>query len=279
MIPKSDWFRIAEVAKDIYVVEERYHVQSYLVNGKDRSALIDTGMGFRDIQRALHPLLRDDVIVLNTHWHYDHVGGNRFFESVGISPLERALVEKGWSQAVLMELHVRACLRQGVPLPVGFDPESYEIPGTVPAFDINDGDRFDLGDRVLEAIATPGHTHGSTSFLDRATRSVFVGDWVDRGTLFVHFEDSDLDEYLDSLRKIHRFRGEFDWLLPGHNTYPLPAAFLDDAETGFQDIREGRVKGQAFNEGGTPTLYYPFDEFGVLVKRAGSVGFKLNPLV
>ncbi len=46
MTARDEWFRIAEIAPGTFAIEERYHVQSYLVNGTDRSALIDTGMGF-----------------------------------------------------------------------------------------------------------------------------------------------------------------------------------------------------------------------------------------
>jgi glyoxylase-like metal-dependent hydrolase (beta-lactamase superfamily II) len=78
----SDWFRITEVEEGIFAIEELGHVQSYLVNGATHSALLDIGMGFRNIRDAVGPLLRENVVVLNTHWHYDHVGGNVLFKEV-----------------------------------------------------------------------------------------------------------------------------------------------------------------------------------------------------
>ncbi|HMT05323.1 MAG: MBL fold metallo-hydrolase [Solirubrobacterales bacterium] len=39
-----------------------------------------------------------------------------------------------------------------------------------------DGDRIDLGDRVIEVISTPGHTADHMAFLDPATSSLFCGD-------------------------------------------------------------------------------------------------------
>ena len=73
------WFQIAEVDEGIYAVVEPEHVQSYLVKGSNRSALIDTGMGFCNIRSAVSTLTDTDITVLNTHWHYDHIGGNRLF--------------------------------------------------------------------------------------------------------------------------------------------------------------------------------------------------------
>ena len=150
MSAKDEWFRVNEIAPGVFVIEERYHVQSYLVNGTDRSALIDTGMGFRNIREAIAPLLRDEVIVLNTHWHFDHVGGNALFEERGISPVERPLVEKGWRNATLMDLHIEPCLSQGIPLPSGFVPKEYQIEGSSPTFEIRNGERFALGDISVE---------------------------------------------------------------------------------------------------------------------------------
>lgn len=279
MAAEVEWFRIAEIASGVFVIEERYHVQSYLVNGTDRSALIDTGMGFRNMREAVQPLLRNDVIVLNTHWHFDHVGGNALFEERGISPVERPLVEKGWRNSTLMDLHVESCLSQGIPLPRGFVPEEYEIEGTSPTFDIRDGDRFALGDRTLRAISTPGHTHGSVSFLDSSTRSLFCGDWIDKGTLFAHFEDSDLDEYVESFRRVAATENEFDSIYPGHGRFPLDKEFLASVRDGFDEIQAGRLRPGLVEEEGNPARFYQFDEFCVLVKAPGSRGVRLNPYV
>jgi len=273
----SDWFRMSEISDGIFVIEERYHVQSYLVIGSAHSALIDTGMGFRNIRDAIRTLLRGEVMVLNTHWHFDHVGGNVLFDQRGISPIERPLVEKGWRNSTLMDLHIESCLSQGIPLPSGFVPEEYEIRGTSPAFEIGDGDRFELGGRILQAMSTPGHTRGSVSFLDSSTRSLFCGDLIDKGTLFAHFEDSDLEEYVGSLRKVAAREKEFDAIYPGHGRYPLDKAFLASVKDGFEEIKAGRVRPGLFDEEGNPTQFYRFDEFCVLVKAPGSRGVRLNP--
>ncbi|MBW1943233.1 MAG: MBL fold metallo-hydrolase [Deltaproteobacteria bacterium] len=76
----SQWFQIKEVAQDVYVIEEPGHVQSYLINGRTHSVLLDTGAGLSDIRNAIQVLLREKVLVLNTHWHFDHIGGNTLFD-------------------------------------------------------------------------------------------------------------------------------------------------------------------------------------------------------
>ena len=84
----SGWFRIQEMAPGIFLIQEPGHVQSYLVRGEERSALIDTGMGFCDIREATGPLASNPILVLNTHWHFDHIGGNVLFTQIAVSTLE-----------------------------------------------------------------------------------------------------------------------------------------------------------------------------------------------
>ena len=65
--PKSaaaEWFHIREVGDAIYAIEEPGHVQSYLVNGRLRSALIDTGLGLAPLKPALMDLAHTDMLVL-----------------------------------------------------------------------------------------------------------------------------------------------------------------------------------------------------------------------
>jgi glyoxylase-like metal-dependent hydrolase (beta-lactamase superfamily II) len=268
----GEWFRIAEIAPATFVIEEPGHVQYYLVNGAQTSALIDTGMGFCDLRAALKPLLRPRVLVLNTHWHYDHVGGNALFTNRGISSCESRLVERDWHNALLESVYLSFCRRLGVPFPGGFEPTSYTIAGTRPTFVIEDGDVFDLGGRTLRAIATPGHTHGSLSYLDAELGALFCGDFVYRGELYAHLEESDLDEYIDSLTTMSRRAGELDRLLPCHDATPLPASFLTEALAAFEAVRDGCIAGEEIRDWGESVIRYRLDGYAILGKPPGAAG-------
>jgi len=102
-ICSSDWFNIKEVENDIFIIEEPGYVQSFLINGTSRSALLDTGSGIQNIFSAIKALVKDRVSVFNTHWHLDHVGGNARFSEIGISPLESHLIQRDISSAELLE--------------------------------------------------------------------------------------------------------------------------------------------------------------------------------
>jgi glyoxylase-like metal-dependent hydrolase (beta-lactamase superfamily II) len=84
---------------------------------------------------------------------------------------------------------------------------------------VDSGEQFQVGERVLEAIATPGHTRGHLVFFDRAGGLLFAGDHVlPHITPSVGFEVDPprlaLDAYLGSLRLVRRLPDAV--LLPAH---------------------------------------------------------------
>ena len=53
----------------------------YLVVGEDRGVMIDTGFGTENVQAFVQTLTDKPVDwVANTHGHFDHTGGNGWFE-------------------------------------------------------------------------------------------------------------------------------------------------------------------------------------------------------
>ena len=273
----NTWFRIAEIEENIFLIEEPGHVNSFLIVGEETSVLIDSGTGLSDIRTAVSPLLRENHLLLNTHWHFDHIGGNTQFETVGISPLEKNLIQKGLSNKLLKTIYIDPCLQQGLFLPDGFDAGAYQILGCDPKIDINDGDCFDLGGRILTAIATPGHTRGSMSFLDDLTESLFCGDFIYRGTLYAHFADSDLDQYVQTLERLANPALKYNRIFTAHNEPLLERSFLESVRKGFDQILAGTKTSQQITDWGLPNDFYQFGEFDVLVKPNGSKGITLVP--
>jgi glyoxylase-like metal-dependent hydrolase (beta-lactamase superfamily II) len=81
------------------------------------------------------------------------------------------------------------------------------------------GQEFDLGDRTLTAISTPGHTRGHVVFIDSEARLLFAGDHVlPHITPSIGFQEAPsaepLREYLQSLGVVRRLPDM--QLLPAH---------------------------------------------------------------
>ncbi len=89
-LPVADpWFAIDEVGPGIFRITEPHcdrliRANFYLVKGRDRDMLVDTGMGIGPLRETLAPLLDKPLVVFSTHTHVDHIGGHREFRDCEI---------------------------------------------------------------------------------------------------------------------------------------------------------------------------------------------------
>ena len=91
-----------------------------------------------------------------------------------------------------------------------------------------EGDRIDLGDLMIDIVATPGHSSDSVCFLLTHDGSLLTGDTVlGRGTTLVAYPDGRLADYLESLRRLRdsAAAGHVARILPGHG--PVVAEPID----------------------------------------------------
>jgi hypothetical protein len=81
----NDWFQVYEVDKNIYAIYEPWQWQeviSYLIVGTDHALLFDSGNGIGDIRAVVDQLTDQPITVLNSHTHFDHIGGNYQFDHI-----------------------------------------------------------------------------------------------------------------------------------------------------------------------------------------------------
>ncbi len=136
------------------------------------------------VQRAVEEVEAVVGLTLLTHGHSDHAGGARAFAAATGSA-------------------VRAC-----------DPRH-----VLGSEGVVDGDVIEVGGLQIAAVATPGHSGDSMSFLLAADSALLTGDTVlGRGTTMVAHPDGRLVDYLSSLRTLQRLIDEspIDVVLPGH---------------------------------------------------------------
>jgi glyoxylase-like metal-dependent hydrolase (beta-lactamase superfamily II) len=177
----SGWFEVVKLQHNVFALIENGHTQgvcSFLILGEQKALLFDTGMGVDDILGVVRQLTNLELVVVNSHSHFDHIGGDWLFEQVHIfdNPYAMDVLASGYAHADILydarpELFSKA-------LPAGFDVETYSIrplkrERIVP---ICDGHVFDLGSRQLEVLHTPGHTQDGIMLFDRRNRLLFTGD-------------------------------------------------------------------------------------------------------
>jgi glyoxylase-like metal-dependent hydrolase (beta-lactamase superfamily II) len=239
----GSWFKARKVTDGVWCIEDHGSDNVYLVEGKEKALLIDTGLGVAKLNDFVKTLTRLPVIVVNTHGHPDHAGGNYQFKSVYAHPLEFAAIR----QTSTAESRKRAAenMMRGA---TAADMVSIEEAVKMPAAELlplKDGQVFDLGGRKIEVIETPGHTPGEVVLLDSANRIAFTGD-NDNALVWLFLPTCrPLEVYLQSLKKLQQRDGEFDTIMPGHGL-PLPKSFVGEQVICVERILDGTCKGDPY---------------------------------
>ncbi|MBU4318516.1 MAG: MBL fold metallo-hydrolase [Proteobacteria bacterium] len=161
-------------------------------------AVIDPGGDEEDILMALAKLHLTVKYILNTHGHFDHVGGN-----------------KGLKDATGAEIliHTQDAPMLGGPSPMAFGMGVKSSPP--PDRTIQDGDTIEFGDITLSVIHTPGHTPGGVSFLTQG--AVFVGDTLFAGSVGrTDFPGGNFATLAHSIQKKLFVLGDDVVVYPGH---------------------------------------------------------------
>src|SRR5579863_6707907 len=243
-IPVNDpWFEVYKIARDVFAIYEPHQAEeviSYLIVGEKRSLLFDTGMGISDIKKVTAELTRLPIIVLNSHTHNDHVGGNWEFDTIyGIDTeftRQNALGSRADAQAEITPDQICGTL------PTGFDSKTYAVrPWKITNY-THDGDRFDLGGRTLEVIATPGHTPDSISLIDRANGLLFTGDTYYPAPIWLFRPETDLAAYAVSIRRLAALAPAVKMVIGAHNIPVASPAVLTQLVTAFDLVRAGQIK-------------------------------------
>lgn len=264
-----DWYEVYDLGTDTYAIYEPGHFQeviSYLILGNDKALLLDTGMGVCPIKPLIEKLTELPVEVVNSHCHFDHIGGNWEFDFVYIYDFAPSLkrLEAGMKTAEVIH-HLRGD-STWIPYPGDFDPDKYEIrPGK--ARPIKEGHVFDLGGRLLEVLHTPGHSPDSIMLLDKKHSILFTGDTFYPATMYAHLGsddgiDSVFDTYLDTMVSLADGI-EADYLYTCHN-YPVVAGSkLKDIAEAFKSVASGKMSYLTDEEN---LKKYQFDGFAIVCK-------------
>lgn len=247
------WVSIHEVCPKLWAIDEIHKTTMYVYEGERQVLLLDTGFGLADLPALVRGLCGDKpILVVNTHAHSDHNGGNGQFPVVYCGRMDEPdnhhpVTEADRQRAVthfFQEVDGDADLSHWHP-----GPADVVLP-------LSDGDVLDLGGVQLEVLETPGHTRGCISLFDRANGLLFTGDlvlsWQVWGQLAV---STTLSVYADTLDRLAALSPQVRRVLPAHGEannpygfpfYELPPEVLPVYAQGTRAILEGKSQGQPF---------------------------------
>ena len=240
---------------------------SFLIVGSKRAVLFDSGLGVGHIGRVVSKLTPLPVTVLNSHTHFDHVGGNAEFKDVcnldvpysaasARGEVDPALAD--YARPTLAEDHVCGSL------PAGVTSREYKIPTWHVSGHIKDNERIDLGNRTVEVLRTPGHTPDSIALLDRAHGFLFTGDTYYSDQIYLWAPGTDLAAYTASIDRLVALRPGLQTLFPAHGTPTADPERLVELQKALREIRANMVQAAPTPE---KRRVFRFEHFSILMAQ------------
>jgi len=219
-------FQVHEYNEDFYILRQsgcsNYEKPFlYLLFGRDKAILLDTGAGKTDIARIVSDIISKwlarskhksiELVVAHTHSHKDHTGGDEMFKSLShttvvlpnLNAVQSFFGIKNWPEEIV---------------------------------------QYDLGDRIVDVIPIPGHEAASIAIYDRQTATLFTGDTLYPGRLYV----KDQVQFIRSIQRLVDFTQD---RLVAH----ILGNHIENTRTPYLDYRVG-------------TVYQP-DEHGLELSR------------
>jgi glyoxylase-like metal-dependent hydrolase (beta-lactamase superfamily II) len=235
----NEWYEVIKQKEYLFAIRERLdkidprfhtkYVNMYLINGLKKALLIDTGCGIYPLKPLINQLIgKRELIIINTHSHFDHRGSNNEFVKVYV--------------------HVNEEKSLRMPIDISFLKDSqkvsvkkYEMRGFIllPSPEVEslkEGDEFDLGAVKLKIYHTPGHSDGSISLAtDRG--ELFTGDTAHYGAMFLP-KRKNLPILLESLSKLIRLvkNDNISEIYPSHEQFPVGIELLENLISGISNI-------------------------------------------
>ncbi len=231
----NNWFTIDQIDKKTFIISEYRHWEEthcYLLNGSERSLLIDTGLGICNIYDEVVRLTDKPITAVATHIHWDHIGGHEFFPDFYAHEAELNWLngEFPLTMEQIKEMVVDRC-----DLPEGYDVSKYKFFQGNPTRVLKDNDTIDIGGRLVQIVHTPGHSPGHICFWEKERGYLFTGDLVYKHTLFAFFPSTDPQAYLTSLKRVSALPVKH--VFPGHHSLDIQPEILDRMRDAFGQLK------------------------------------------
>lgn len=197
-----------------------YNESVYIVEGEKRALLIDTGTTMDNLDKIVASITDKPVTVVLTHVHPDHSGSVKWFDEIWMNEADTVNVARSMPN-YQGKVHYM---------------KNHQI--------------FDLGGRKIEVFFAPGHTPGSTLFIDEANHFGISGDAFGSTNLLMTMDHQTFLDTAEATLKM-MLKKKIYYMLPGHydGTNAETTKRVYDLTVIAKNVRDGIWKGEKANGG------------------------------
>lgn len=208
-IDAASWYETIPFADGVTLIHEPwippfFRCNMWLIEGRERSLLVDAGLGAVPLRPHVPILSGRPVTLLLSHTHFDHIGAAHEFSERLAHPDEADIAADPSNEATLFSGYASGAgdAEMFWGLPPGWCAPAYRIAPAPATKLVRHGDRIDLGGRVLTVLHTPGHSPGHLSLFEERTGTLIAQDAVYDGPLVDSCHHSDVATYIETLRRL-----------------------------------------------------------------------------
>lgn len=205
-----------------------------LIKGSKLAILMDTGFGKQNLKAFIDKHVQTAYMVVNSHGHPDHIGGNSQFDEVYVS-------KSAFDEIVHYTKEISDT-------PIAYELKILEI-----------GQNIDLGGIHAEVISLAGHTKGSIGLLIPEERLLLAGDALNPCLWMFNYGALPINQLRQTLTAVKEL--PFDTYLYGHSNMELPKQMLDVHLKNIETMRiETSIKSETL---GMETYENTYEENGL----------------
>lgn len=205
-------FRVDPVSPGVWKIDDYFMSSCYLIEGREKALLIDTGLGEGDFAGLISRLTNRPVSLAITHPHIDHMYHSCLFNEIYIH--SKAAINFGeiYEEMRKMDASVFDSLF-GLSCPLA---------GNGKVKGLSDGEIINLDDSCrIRTVYLPGHTEYDCVFIDDVHKCVFTGDAVGSGyTVGIPMSKDGIQKSLKA------YRGELERFLDRYGNQIRDYSFL-----------------------------------------------------